>query len=258
MIKKAFVITGASLLLAGLCSSCVIKSVAETQGDFVVKNINIGDFSQLEMDDIIDVKYTTGAPSMTIRARQKVIDNLIIRREDNKVIIGMKPDEGVHLFQGKIEVTVSCSSPKLEYLELNGTGDIDLAGIQSDKLLIMCNGVGDIDWTGGNVNTMSMVVSGLGDIDLQNVKAGDAFFTINGTGDISAEDFAAEMVKGEINGTGDIELERASIGTIDMLISGTGDIKIQGDVKGGKASVEGSGDIRLDIPDKSAVKIFKN
>jgi hypothetical protein len=106
-------------------------------------------------------------------------------------------------------------------LIIEGSGDANIANIQSDKVTIALFGSGDLI-VGGESRVFNAEISGSGDINAIKVKCKEANVKINGSGDCSIDPSESLYVK----------------------ISGSGDVLIKNEPKTIKTSIAGSGDIR--------------
>ncbi|CAN0602201.1 unnamed protein product, partial [Ectocarpus sp. 12 AP-2014] len=130
-------------------------------------------------------------------------------------------------------------------VQVEGSGDIKLYGIEGAAIELRVNGSGDIKVVKLDVAEVEAVVAGSGDLFIQNLRAERGEFVITGAGDIEVtEDSFVEQIEISVVGSGDADLSRVSCDRAEMNIVGSGNADI-GEVREQlNASVLGSGDIR--------------
>jgi hypothetical protein len=85
--------------------------------------------------------------------------------------------------------------------EINGAGDVDVAGFAGGNFELRVRGAGDVDLA-GRVDALDIRVDGAGDVDADALTAGDVEVEISGAGDVDVT--ASGNFDGAIRGVGDI------------------------------------------------------
>jgi len=232
-----------SLLI--LNASCIEGKRVRASGNYITKDLQIGNFSAIKVQGSEDVLYsqsTDGTTSVKIYASDNIIDLLNIRVEDETLIIGYKKNVTIFGFGDKNEVKVIVSNPGLNSLKIQGSGDVLLkTAIKSDKLDIAVQGSGDIKGAGIYCNEISTAVQGSGDVVLENIKSENIDATVQGSGDIALSG-EAKIVSLKTQGSGDINAANLKGQDVSATTQGSGNITCYatGNLKG---RINGSGDI---------------
>lgn len=144
------------------------------------------------------------------------------------------------------------------FIELDGSGDVDLKLEENKVTLVELLGSGDIEIE-GNTNTLGVQLDGSGKIDLKfdtntltdvNVKGSGEVkldgstenleILMDGSADIKADDYRSQNCIVNLNGSGDIEVFAEK--TLDVNIVGSGDVCYKGNPSV-TVNISGSGDL---------------
>jgi hypothetical protein len=122
----------------------------------------------------------------------------------------------------KVAVTVSKSS-RLPDLELIGSGDISMHGIDQAELSVNLKGSGDVSLSGA-ATRVKLSLMGSGDIDARRLKGEDVTIDLLGSGDIEAS--SSEKVSVTLVGSGDVDVT-GSPKTVKSSSLGSGNLSIR-------------------------------
>jgi hypothetical protein len=106
-------------------------------------------------------------------------------------------------------------------LDISGSGNINLAKVNSDHLTANISGSGSIKAISGNVTREDLKISGSGTIDLRGVEAATVYSTTSGSGDTYLH--ATSLLDVTISGSGNVWYYGTP--TINTHVSGSGNIK---------------------------------
>ena len=172
-------------------------------GDRITETRQVEPFSRLEVSDSVDVKVVPGdGRRMRVYAGEKVIDRVVtessggvleIRVRDRGIVIGSDP-----LGDARVEVQASA----LEGVDIDGSGDVALEGLDGPELALALHGGADVD-ASGTVDRLVATIEGAGDADLLDLRARTARVVVEGAGD------AAVNVSDEL----DVTVEGAAVTT---------------------------------------------
>ena len=111
-------------------------------------------------------------------------------------------------------------APAIAEVELSGSGDVILFGLDQSNLNVELSGSGDLV-ADGRVTALALTLHGSGDIDTSRLQANKATIKLHGSGDICA--FVKEEAKVRIHGSGDVTVKgRPSVR--DAKVAGSGEI----------------------------------
>jgi hypothetical protein len=158
---------------------------------------------------------------------------IVVEADENIVpLIRTDIDDGVLTvsssgsFSTKQPIKVSVTLPndrEMPDLDLIGSGDIAMHGIDQAELAVSLQGSGDID-VSGKARRVSLSLKGSGDIDARRLKAEEADITLMGSGDIEAS--ASEKVSVSLMGSGDVVVV-GSPKKVNSSKLGSGDVSIR-------------------------------
>jgi hypothetical protein len=212
----------APFVLVPFCGACVISLGEDFGADVVGSGIarseqRVSDeFQRIEIRGSLDVIAEVGTPtSVEITADDNLLPYIVTRVENGTLILEMK--DGSYSFHTAHAARIT--SPRLEGLAIQGSGDAKLSKLTGPSFAITIAGSGDID-ASGSVDDLSIEISG--------------------SGDIQAGELAAKRVRVSVAGSGDVRVN--AVEDLDVSIAGSGDVRYAGRPRV-KQSIAGSGDV---------------
>ena len=183
-------------------------------------------FTEIVTEGSFDVYYTPGdSTTIQLRGDKKAVSRTVISSDGRTLTISCN-DEGLIHIGHKDDVDVYITSPRLNGVSINGSGDFKSeSNLTADK--------------------MSISIAGSGDVELRSLDCGECTLTIEGSGDIGVDRIKAGKLTAAIAGSGDIDLSNADIENAECAIAGAGDIDIDGRVGTCEKSVAGVGTIDI-------------
>ncbi len=137
-------------------------------------------------------------------------------------------------FVGKLNTTY-CN------IDINGSGDIEMENVKSNKTNVSLDGSGDIYFSKLYTDKVRISLAGSGDIRFVG-KANSCDVKIIGSGDVDLDDFVIDYFSAEILGSGDISVYVNK--SLKAKVFGSGDILYLGEPEEIKLESFGSGTIR--------------
>lgn len=131
-------VTAASALALSGCSLMI------PVGPMTSEERDIGDVSQVVLDTSGDVVVSEGEPSLTVHAPEGVIDRLTSEVDGDALVLAAEPG----LTMGFSDVRYELTLPRLELIELNGSGDVEATVSTDGTVQLDLDGSGDVDWSG--------------------------------------------------------------------------------------------------------------
>ena len=186
-----------AVALAAVAAGCGSGPMTEQSRD-------MPDFERVRSEGSIDVVVRSGGrvgPNVVVRAGEKVIDDvgtevvgdtLVVDTESRGLVIG--PD-------GFENARVLVDVPRLRGAEVEGSSDIELAGLTGGALDVDVQGSGDVQ-ARGRVDSLDAHVQGSGDADLGDLAAGRVAVGVEGSGD--AEVHPVDELRAVVEGSGSI------------------------------------------------------
>lgn len=181
----------------------------------------------LRVDAAIDVDYVQGdAASVVITGPKGVADR--VRLENGRLFLADGAESAIvtwnrHGVNGRSEsdaLRVVVTAPDVDRFQVNGSGDLSIAGYDRPALAIDIAGSAEVR-ASGRTDALDLDISGSGDADLEDLAAGTAKVDLSGSGDARIAPTGETAVS--ISGSGDVALtDRPSKLTTD--IAGSGDV----------------------------------
>jgi phage shock protein PspC (stress-responsive transcriptional regulator) len=170
-------------------------------GNDVLKTESRGivDFSKIE---------TTGSWNVEVKCQEK--QSLEISADENLLPLVQTKVSGKRLLifikdgysiKTNHPITLKISVPNLEKFSLSGSGNITIANVKNEKLVVDTSGSGDFNLS-GETNDFKVDLSGSGDINAKNLRSSRADIDIAGSGSVQV--FATNELNASIAGSGDI------------------------------------------------------
>ncbi|AMW80742.1 hypothetical protein AMD27_17655 (plasmid) [Acinetobacter sp. TGL-Y2] len=202
----------------GFHSSGIVQII----GSGIQKTVTLNPqpFSRLKVKGCFDINFMlSNSESIQIIADDNLVDLVDLEYAAETLIVGFKENVS---FQTQNPLLINIAYPRLDAVELKGSGNINVANLNQD--------------------TFEALLKGSGDIDLKGT-VGHAILTLSGSGDIDAIALKALRVDAKLKGSGDIEATATD--AADVRLSGSGDIKIYGNPASQQSKCSGSGDIKF-------------
>jgi len=176
---------------------------------------DVAEFTRIDNRGSVDVRLRVGEPQrVKVRAGEKVIDDVRTVVRDGTLQVDFDHDGW-----GGEDVIVEASVPRLDGVEVSGSGDVEADGIGADAFEVRSDGSADIALRGTAANLV-VDLDGSGNADLGELAAGEARVSVGGSGDA------------------DVRVDDK----LDVSVDGSGDVRYHGDPALTK-DLDGSGDL---------------
>lgn len=187
------------------------------KGSGIKKTLNreVKDFVSVISRGGFDIKYRSGAPSLSISGDDNIID--FVRTEVVNSSLQISIDKS---YSSKFPIIINISSTKIESVAIHGVSDAEFNAIKSVQLKINLSGTVNM-FANGKVTRLQIKVNGTGDVKLKSLVADVVSVDLQGAGDIELT--ARKQLDAKIFGVGDIRFF-GNPGKINKQIFGVGDI----------------------------------
>lgn len=177
-------------------------------------------FRQLKTEGCIDVNFVIfHENAIQVIADENIIDLIKIEYSGDKLTVGFKDNISFET-QGLLQVNIV--NPFLDKVELSGSGEINVKGLDQD--------------------VFSAILSGSGNMDLAGT-ADSADVALHGSGNIDSMDLRACKLVANLHGSGNIEATATNAAHVKLY--GSGNIKIYGNPPIQESNCNGSGKIKF-------------
>ncbi len=172
--------------------------------------------------------------SVKLEADENLIQYISTRISGNTLIV----DQGTRkCLRSDNPIRITVYMPKVEYLNLTGSGMITGDNIAGEKLRVELTGSGLIDLRGLNLGLLDALITGSGEMIFWGETL-DADLDITGSGMVKAYHLESVNCIANISGSGNMEIRVEK--QLTAYISGSGNIYYQGN-PGVSANITGSG-----------------
>lgn len=208
----------------------VVKELSEAPVDtagMTAVTIKTNDFTSVEIDCFADVTYHQTddgtAPSVTLKARKEVLQNMSNKVDDGELEILI---DRRYRMPEKAVIVIDIYAPFVSKFSINGGKCLRLGKINiSSPLDLSIDGVGSMTADTINAPEITASLNGAGSVDLKGITANRIAADLNGAGEITLSGSSGETWA-EINGTGTIDLSQLkSSGRVSKKINGAGTVR---------------------------------
>jgi hypothetical protein len=189
----------------------------EGSGVIVRESRAIGEFRRIEVQGSFDVKCNVGAEAqVTITGDDNLLPYVITELDGDTLVLRM--ERGRYSCHSSLLATVS--TPVLEGVEVCGSGDVDVIGLQGARFEANISGSGSVT-ADGEVQHLEASISGSGDLELAHLRAATGDVSISGSGEANIH--VTDRLRASVSGSGDIHYRGDPKATLH--ISGSGSIE---------------------------------
>ena len=174
-------------------------------------------FSSIEINNIpgeVDI-YFGDTKSVLITADSSVVSSIDTQQENN--ILRLFPKNNIFT---RSPIKIKIETTDLSSISIDGSSNISIHGINTEKLIINSNGSSSF-FGYGSVGILDINIHGNGKLDFRKVNTKDCMITINGNG--SADVKAGRNLVITINGIGNIFYHGEPVNIIKN-ITGIGEV----------------------------------
>lgn len=210
-------------LLASACNTFNVGGGIQGSGNVIQEDRDVSGFTGVQLNTSGDVTITAGeADALTIEAEDNIMPLLTSEVRGGVLQLGTTPNSSFSTTRG-IHYIVTIAS--LESVELNGSGDINVADFSGDSFSITTNGSGDTTFAAVEVADVSITVNGSGAVELASLSGDTLQVRQTGSGDITV---AGQVTSQDVEkpGSGSYHAFDLASATANINVSGSGDAEI--------------------------------
>lgn len=193
----------------------------------------------------VDVEISQGDDTeLLLRGDQRDIDLQPFIVDGDTLVLGRSREARGKDFSG---VKFRLITPRLEHLELKGSGDVYVRPFESDSLFLSAAGSGTVRLFEIRAGGTTLQLSGSGTIQLAKLVTRELAVALSGSGDVQLGDVDADIAEIAVRGSGDITLESGyRVDEVEISIVGSGDVDFRHmDAGHAEINIVGSGDARI-------------
>jgi len=213
-----------ALLVVPIAIACNVPFIPEKgSGNMATESRDVSGFDQVSLDGVGTLTIEQGDhEALTIEAEDNILPLIRTEVRNGRLEIGIRRGTSI---QPTREIRYHLTMRDIHAIEVEGSADVESAGIQTDALTLRLAGSTDarIDRFAGDRLTVRISGSGTcsiaGDVTDQRVE-------IEGSGEYSAAHLASETAAVDVAGSGDATVRVAQ--TLTVSIAGSGDVQYYG------------------------------
>ncbi len=195
----------------------------------------VGPFATVSRSGSMTLEVTVGpAASVEVTADDNLLTLVRTEVQGDTLVVDSRGS-----ISPRTPIVVRVTTPTLDALITNGSGDATLTGVSGDRLALTSSGSGSID-ASVEVARLSARLSGSGGLRLRG-RADDLGIDLSGSGTVHARDAACQAARIAITGSGSAELTVRD--TLDAAITGSGSIDYWGAPGKVARTITGSGQL---------------
>jgi hypothetical protein len=186
-------------------------------GQLTTERREVGAFERIESNIGANITVTIGKPQSV----SVTYDDNLMEYVTTKVKAGTLIIESNHSFSSVEDCEIKIVVPRLELINVGGSGRIEIDGLDADRFTVEIDGSADVV-ANGKAGELDIEVNGSGNVDTRDLIAGEASVEINGSGDVNL--MARDYLTANINGSGDI-VYTGDPGHVVKSVNGSGRIR---------------------------------
>jgi hypothetical protein len=187
-------------------------------GKVVSQSRQTGAFDSVQTKGAVDLDIVIGAQTAVAVDMDDNLQTLIRTEVHGKTLVidskgSWSSDHDPH---------VRIVLPALSAVDMEGSGNAMLKGLNGGELALRVDGSGDID-ASGHVASLAVLLNGSGDARLGPLQADTAKVRINGSGDVTIN--AAQTLEASVYGSGDVHYRGNP--SVSSHVHGSGSVEKQ-------------------------------
>jgi hypothetical protein len=217
--NKLFKLAGVSAV--AVSAAFYASSVTKAPAADITQSSDLDGFSKIRLSTSSDMNITIGNGfSIEMVGDDELIGNTILEVKGDTLHVKYK--RGRFNYDDDQEMVINVVMPNIEAMQINGSGDAEITGVDNKELELSINGSGDLN-VSGKTEKLDININGSGDIEMEEVAGNDVKININGSGDVIFAGGTCQSIEIEINGSGNVDARQVECQDADVDLSGSGD-----------------------------------
>lgn len=222
ILNKLLKIAGVSAV--ALSAALYASSATKTLAADITKKSDLKNFSKIKLSSSADIKISMGDNySIEMSGDEERINDTILEVTGDTLLIRHK--ERFFSYNNDQDMMITVVMPNIESMQINGSGDGEIIGVNNERLELSINGSGDLN-VSGKSQSMEFNINGSGDITMDEVSSKDVEVSINGSGDVKIGGGSCQSLDIQIHGSGDVEAKDLQCQNVEVDVSGSGDSRV--------------------------------
>ena len=220
--NKIFKLAGVSAV--AMSAALYVSSITETLAQDITQSSDLEGFSKVRLSTSSDIKIEMGNEySIEMFGDEERIGNTILEVKGDTLHI--KHKRGHFNYDDDQKMMINVVMPNIEAMQINGSGDGEIVGVDNEELALNINGSGDLI-VSGKTQKLDIGINGSGDIEMDQVDGDDVQVSINGSGDVAFDGGTCNSLDIDIRGSGDVEARKLECVDVTVDVRGSGDSEV--------------------------------
>ena len=220
--NKLIKLTGVSVV--ALSAALYAASVTETVAKDITTTSDLSGFTKVQLNTSSDINIKMGnSYSIEMVGDEERIANTILKLKGDTLKV--KHKKGHYNYNNGQDMVINVVMPNIEDMQINGSGDAEVEGVNNAKLDLGINGSGNL-LVRGKTEELEISINGSGDISMNEVDGKDVEISINGSGNVTLDGGKCQSLEIDIHGSGDVEAKEMQCVDVNVDVSGSGDSEV--------------------------------
>jgi hypothetical protein len=220
--NKLVKLTGVSV--AALSAALYAASVTETLAQDITKSSDLEGFTKVQLNTSSDINIKMGSSySIEMVGDEERISNTILEVKGDTLKV--KHKKGRYSYDNDQDMVINVVMPNIKEMQINGSGDAEIEGVDNAMLDLSINGSGDMN-VSGKTEELDISINGSGDITMGEVGGKNVEISINGSGDVILDGGTCQALEIDIHGSGDVEAKGMECQDVNVDVAGSGDSEV--------------------------------
>ncbi len=237
--------------LRGLCAAAALASATLLTGCGGEPEVPVGrpeartlpgaDFRSITVQGPDRVIVRQGETfSIAATGRAGLLDRMQVTVANGTLIVARQPGIDAALTQRLGTATITVTMPRLENVEVSGSGELRADRMDAGSGRIGVTGSGNVAVNDSLFQRVTIAVIGSGNAVIGGRAANHADVQVEGAGTLQGTTFGSDTANINVTGSGDVAM--TIYNSADVRVTGSGDVVIQG---GGQCRINrtGSGEV---------------
>lgn len=169
-------------------------------GNITSEVIKIEKFTGIVSNTFLNIEVTIGPEvSATLEIDDNLHDRFELEVSDGDLLVSSSGGSYSTRFPAMLYLT----TPSLDYLELGGSGNVDVIDLKGKEFTYRLGGSGNLSIE-GEIGMLEIELNGSGNVDTRDCRAEEAFVNLNGSGE--ARVTGTRLVDARLAGSGNIHV----------------------------------------------------
>ncbi len=197
------------------------------KADDVTRTSDLSGFTEVELDTSIDLKIIIDDDySITIEGDEDRIGNLDLDQSGDELRISSSRRFGGFFGRKSLgSMSLEITMPDLEELTINGSGDVEIIGLDNDEISLNINSSGDLYVTGKS-ERIEIEIHGSGDVEMDDITSKNVEIELQGSGNVDFDGGTCDSLEIEVDGSGDVDAKDFVCETAEVDIEGSGNSRV--------------------------------